>query len=524
MNVQVKEIIGGGYIKRKFVMAVAIFALILQPLTMVTTAGAVANGPFNTDTVCEAGKAVLKLQAKQEVANWLTGWVTYNTPYGQITHSLPKSDTDVWTVSTNQVELPAGVTSARITGGYIQWVFFVPVTRVYDQTFSINYAALNCDAEKPTIVVDTPDGVINPTTISATATDNYRLEQVTAHMYDGTDNVLKKNCSQNVAALNVTNYEIVCPTTGLADGVYRIKANAKDTFGNISVTLFSTKFIIDSTAPVISGIADGETYKGNVSFTATDTNFDKILVNGSEVIIEEVTTGTYKPQTDLSGNGTYIITAIDKAGHQTELTITIDNSIAVTVDPIENTTATPVISGVAKWVADDTLVDAAPVEVEINGKKFTTTTNSAGEWSVTISPALKNATYPYTVTIGTGEASGSATGSVTINIPVVQSPATPVVVSELITNTPTPFFVPTQSNNGRNLSGSTNTTPAAARQDTSSILGAETTDSDDKKGEVAGTSTEKSSLWEFWWLIALIVAAVAAFIWWLRRRRAEQEA
>ena len=229
MNVQVKEILGGGYIKRKFLMALTIFALILQPLAIVTTAGAVASGPFNTDTVCEDGKAVLKLQAKQEVANWLTGWVTYNTPYGQTTHSLPKGDIDVLSVNTNQVELPAGATSARITGGYIQWVFFVPVTRAYDQTFSVNYAALSCDTEKPTIVVNTPDGVINPATISATATDNYRLEQVTAHMYDGTDNVLKKNCSQNVAALNVTTYEIVCPTTGLADGTYRIKANAKDT-------------------------------------------------------------------------------------------------------------------------------------------------------------------------------------------------------------------------------------------------------------------------------------------------------
>lgn len=524
MNVQVKEILGGGYIKRKFMIALAIFALIMQPLATVTTAGAIANGPFNTDVVCEDGKAVLKLQAKQEVANWLTGWVTYATPYGQTTHSLPKGDTDVWSVNTNQVELPGGVTSARITGGYIQWVFFVPVTKAYDQTFSVNYAALNCDADKPTIVVNTPNGAINPATISATATDNYQLEQVTAHIYDGVDDVLKKNCSQNVTALNVTSYELVCPTAGLADGTYRIKANAKDTTGNISNTLFTTKFIIDSTAPVINGITNGATYRGSVSFTATDSNFDKMLVNGNEVAVNEVVSGTYEPQAALAGNGMYTITAIDKAGNQTEVTITIDNLIVVTVDTIDETTATPVISGTAEWAADGTPVDGQPVEVEINGKTFTTTTNSNGEWSVTVAPALSNAVYPYTVTVGGGEASGTATGSVTINIPVMQSPITPIIVSELITNTPVPFILPTQSNGG-STGNAANTTSPSSRQDTPSILGAETNDSNNnEKGKVAGTSTEKSNLWDFWWLIALIVAAIAAFIWWLRRRRAEQEA
>lgn len=137
------------------------------------------------------------------------------------------------------------VAQARITTGAYLFGW-------YDKTFTVNYGALNCDVTKPGIVVNTPNGAVNPGTISRTASDNYRLAQVTAHMYNETNTVLKKSCSENVTAAQVTTYTLVCSTTGLADGEHTIRANTKDTAGLLSATLSSTKFVIDHTKPTVT--------------------------------------------------------------------------------------------------------------------------------------------------------------------------------------------------------------------------------------------------------------------------------
>lgn len=599
MNMQLSGRMSG-YINRKLVVLAAVFALIVQPLAVMATsatAGAVANGPLNVETVCEGGKAVLKLQAKQEVTNWITGNVHYTTAFNQTWQSLPANDVDVWSAATNQVEVPAGSASARIIGTYISgWVFVFPIIKGYDQTFSVNYAPLNCDIEKPTIVVNTPNGAVNPGTISATATDNNRLAQVTAHMYDAANVVLKKNCSQNVAALQVASHTVTCPTTGLADGMYTIRANAKDTAGNLSTTLSTTKFIVDNaaptasftysnnngntvtkddvtvtmktsepiqtpagwtkvndteftkvhtdngkfsveiadlgthtatvkyevkridkTAPTIDGIIDGEIYKADVSFTTTDQNLSKIQVNGSDVAFNKVSGWTYEPQQAITGNGSYTVTVIDKAGNQTTVSFSIDSTVTITVDTIDGATATPTISGSAIWNADNTPVANTAVEVEVNGATYLTMTNGAGEWNITTAP-LANGNYDYTVTIG----SGQQVGSLTVAVPAGQNNgSTAVITSNLITNSPSSFFVPV------NAGANTSFAQPQNNDETSepSILGAETSNPTAKDAAVAGTSTEKSSIWDLWWLIALIIAAILAFIaWFVRRKKAEQEA
>lgn len=54
-----------------------------------------------------------------------------------------------------------------------------------------------------------------------------------------------------------------------------------DIAGSTAVVNYEVKRI-DKIAPVISGITEGETYKGLVTFIATDQNLSKIKVNGMD--------------------------------------------------------------------------------------------------------------------------------------------------------------------------------------------------------------------------------------------------
>ncbi len=83
-------------------------------------------------------------------------------------------------------------------------------------------------------------------------------------------------------------------------------------------TIISTDgIVLDSKAPVISGITDGETYFGDTEVTVSDTYFDKVEVDGIETA---VTDGkfTVKP-----ASGTQKIIAYDKAGNTTTCNITV---------------------------------------------------------------------------------------------------------------------------------------------------------------------------------------------------------
>jgi len=71
----------------------------------------------------------------------------------------------------------------------------------------------------------------------------------------------------------------------------------------------------DTTAPVISGVENGETYYVSKTVTVTDANLDAVTLNGEAVSV---------PFTlDNSTETEYSIVAVDKAGNITELTVTL---------------------------------------------------------------------------------------------------------------------------------------------------------------------------------------------------------
>lgn len=75
----------------------------------------------------------------------------------------------------------------------------------------------------------------------------------------------------------------------------------------------------DDTAPVISGVSDGQSYYGNQDVTVTDENLHSVTVNGAAVtVIDNRAEFTLEPS-----DNTYKIIATDTAGNKTECTVDV---------------------------------------------------------------------------------------------------------------------------------------------------------------------------------------------------------
>ena len=103
-------------------------------------------------------------------------------------------------------------------------------------------------------------------------------------------------------------------------GTYRINYKVEDSMGNVA-TGSRVVQIVDTEAPVIAGLDNGEYVNKNEIVTITDATLDVVTINGVEQKFE----GT-KFQDKLTHEGTYVIVAIDKAGNRTEKTVTIDKT------------------------------------------------------------------------------------------------------------------------------------------------------------------------------------------------------
>jgi len=77
--------------------------------------------------------------------------------------------------------------------------------------------------------------------------------------------------------------------------------------------------IVDETAPVIGGVANGQTYYGEQAVTVTDEKLSTVSVNGEAVQVTDNRADiTLKPAEDV-----YKIIAVDEAGNRTEYTIEV---------------------------------------------------------------------------------------------------------------------------------------------------------------------------------------------------------
>lgn len=101
---------------------------------------------------------------------------------------------------------------------------------------------------------------------------------------------------------------------------YIVYARLTNTYGYVTY-ISSEAIIIDTAAPVISGIVSGKTYCESQKVTVTDVNLNKVTVNGDIVTLDE------NKQLELAAPEAdsieYVIAATDNAKNQSEITVTV---------------------------------------------------------------------------------------------------------------------------------------------------------------------------------------------------------
>lgn len=123
--------------------------------------------------------------------------------------------------------------------------------------------------------------------------------------------------------VNVNNEKINENKKNLdTDGIYNISITYKNTEGETEIV--SKQVTIDKTAPVITGIEQGKTYKNKVIPKVNDENLQKVelLLNGQ--LVEG-----YKINSEITDEGIYELIATDKAGNIKNINFQI-------IEPAEN--------------------------------------------------------------------------------------------------------------------------------------------------------------------------------------------
>jgi len=362
---------------------------------------------------------------------------------------------------------------------------------------------LTVDSTKPGVSIDPI--AVNPTTISGTVTEAATVK-ITV---DGTEYI------QTTTAAGAWSI----PNPATAQGTHTVSVVATDLAGNTTTPAATATFLIDTVAPVTSLVAD-ETTVGNdatVTLTASigDATSYALTLDGVVIAGFDGTTHEFDTTGLASGEYEFVLNAKDGANNAATpktVTITVDNDgPAVAVDAGTYTTAQPVITGTVD--ADTETVAIAIVNeggaVVENG----TATYVPGDttFSYAVQTALANGNY--TIFARAYDAFGNFTDSAaSIAAVAVPAPATPIVVTPLVT----PLITPASA--AAVLGANTDDTASAE------VKGA-TTDvaATDKSGVNNNDGTIFGIAW-FWWL--LIIAALAAAAWWIigaiRRRNGSE--
>ena len=144
---------------------------------------------------------------------------------------------------------------------------------------------------------------------------------------------------QNIQASDWTVYEQRFAIDPDKKCIVYVKITDK---GGNTAYLSTDGLVFDGSSPVISGVKHNETYGGSVQFTVNDDNLDYVEIDG---VLAGRENGGYTV-TDVEGAHT--ITAVDKAGNRTQVSVTIVHATQPTTEstteapkPTESTTEAP---------------------------------------------------------------------------------------------------------------------------------------------------------------------------------------
>jgi len=167
------------------------------------------------------------------------------------------------------------------------------------------------------------------------------IENISFNLYFVTNQVIKVSAIDNLSGVNKIEYYLSDKALELmeietlnddewslmpAEGVEVVTEDEKqfvcyvrieDKSGNVSI-LSTDGFVFDTSAPVISGVKDGKTYNQKQTVTITDKNLEYVKLNGEDANTKIV----------LDKEGTYEITAVDKAGNTSVVTVEMGKIVA----------------------------------------------------------------------------------------------------------------------------------------------------------------------------------------------------
>lgn len=341
--------------------------------------------------------------------------------------------------------------------------------------------------------------------------------------------------------------------TNVANSTFWWRVKAVDTAGNVSAWSPLWKVTVDNNMPTVptnlswttsdgTSIANGgltHLYGGIASWQASTGSVDHYVYkywnnipgnayNSEANAWTTTTTSTSLPGVFNQGEGTHYfsIEAVNAAGHSLGFSgpfqVTYSTEVTLTVDPVNNSTNTPSVTGTAFYTADNAPLANTPLTVTVDGQDYSTQTDGTGTWGITTATLAPNT---YTAVVKDGAGHQASSDPFTIAADTSSTGTTDPTNGQTPNTTPAAVTVvttPTANTNG-GLPFATFGTPQVLGDSTSNSSTDPTGASD-----VKGTSTQKNTLaaaipdssngsvfglaW-YWWL--LILAAIATVIWWI---------
>lgn len=200
---------------------------------------------------------------------------------------------------------------------------------------------------------------------------------------------------------------------------------------------------LDLTAPVVTGVENGETYTVAVTPDSADTDIDKV-----ELTKDGTAVAGYALGTEIKDNGAYVLTVTDKAGNKTVVNFTVNIAAP-------DTTA-PVVTGVTDGdvTNQDVTPDSADTDIDtvellkdgnpVAGYTLGTAVTAEGVYKLTVTDKAGNSTvvnFTIDKTAPTAAVAASGTNdATTLDLELSGEPVDAIFVSATTTETATVTF------------------------------------------------------------------------------------
>lgn len=231
------------------------------------------------------------------------------------------------TISADDIKNQTGWQTYSTTGFSIEndgkYIIYAKITDNSGNIAYISTDGMILDSQNPTkpTVSGYTSGTWTNGDVTLTVSDATALSGIAKYEYSTNDGaswnemtVTEKTDASGTAPANVVKAQLT--VSGATDTAYLIRAVSNT--GAYSETA-SVTVKIETTAPTIEGIANGETYCPNHTFTVSDDHLKEVIINNDPAQAEN---GVYT----LTAEGECTVTATDEAGNSVTYTVTVGHN------------------------------------------------------------------------------------------------------------------------------------------------------------------------------------------------------